>query len=89
MNKNLTRYQQAQFVLKLKNIRNAHEYYLSNPGCTMKQAMTFTPLPYNIIKEYSAIRTECLTAINSVIDVRCGCMRQPSGNYTKDILPVV
>ena len=70
MNKNLTRYQQAQLVLKLKNLQKAHEYYKYNPGCTMKQAITFTPLPYNIIKEYSAIRTECLDVINATIDMR-------------------
>ncbi len=70
MNKNLTPYQQAQEVLNINNMRKAHEYYQSNPGCTMRQAVTFTSLPYHIIKKYSAIRTECLTAINSVIDMR-------------------
>jgi hypothetical protein len=73
----------------LIQLRKIHEFYQANPRCTIKKCQIFTPYSNTAIEKYSAIRTECLSTISSVIDVRYGCMWQDSDNHTEDTLPVV
>jgi len=57
----------AQTIQKLLKI---HEYYLSHPGCTMKQAALFTDESISMVGKYYAIWKECNSVIDAVIDNR-------------------
>jgi hypothetical protein len=82
-------YNKNKKLSTLIQLRKIHEFYQANPRCTIKQCQTFTPYSNTAIEKYSAIRTECLFAICSVIDLRYGCVWCDSDNHTKDILSVV
>lgn len=73
-------------IPNLLRLSRIHDYFQANVGCTQKQVIIFLDETKAMVEKYSAIRTECLSVISSVIDVRYGCMRQDSDNHTKYIV---
>ena len=67
----MTLQQRLKAAQNINQTRQVHEYYMATPGCTIRRAAAFLPnIPTTIILQYSKLRTECLTAIDSVIDMR-------------------
>jgi hypothetical protein len=49
---------------RINRLRIIHEYYQSNPGCTIHNAITFIPETKAMVSQYSKIRNECLRAMS-------------------------
>lgn len=62
--------QRLKAAQNIKRMRQVHEYYMDNPDATINKASAFIPESRAMCYKYSKIRTECLTAINAVIDMR-------------------
>lgn len=62
-------------IPNLLRLSRIHDYFQANVGCTQKQAIIFMDETKAMVEKYSAIRTECLDVINSMIDLRYGRVR--------------
>ena len=82
--------QRLKAAQTIKRLNQIHEYYQDHPGCTINQAVTFIPETRVMVYKYSSIRSECQAVIESVLDVRYGCVwpvdkSQCFGNFNKEL----
>ena len=54
----MTPYQKITAKQKETRLNNINRYYNENPGCTMKNAITFVPESAALVSQYSKLRTE-------------------------------
>ena len=54
----------------IRRLNHIHEYYMANHVTTINKAVAYVPESRAMCYRYSAIRTECLSAIDAVIDLR-------------------
>ena len=54
----LTPYQKITARQKENRLNKINRYYQANPGCTMKNAITFVPESAALVSQYSKLRTE-------------------------------
>lgn len=54
----MTPYQKITANQKEKRLNKINRYYQANPGCTMKNAITFIPESAALVSQYSRLRTE-------------------------------
>ena len=59
--KHLTQYQRITAKQKAIRLNNINEYYQTNPGCSINQAVKYTPPngeSASLVQQYSKLRTE-------------------------------
>ena len=54
----MTPYQKITAKQKEVRLIDINRYYQTNPGCTMKNAITFIPESAALVSQYSKLRTE-------------------------------
>ncbi|MCK5013639.1 MAG: hypothetical protein KAS66_07455 [Candidatus Omnitrophica bacterium] len=54
----MTSYQKITARQKEVRLIDINKYYQANPGCTMKNAITFVPESAALVSQYSKLRTE-------------------------------
>ena len=54
----MTSYQKITAKQKEIRLNKINKYYQANPGCTMKNAITFIPESAALVSQYSKLRTE-------------------------------
>ena len=54
----MTPYQKITAKQKEVRLIDINRYYQANPGCTMKNAITFIPESAALVSQYSKLRTE-------------------------------
>jgi len=47
----------------MRRLLDIHGYYQDHPGCTINNAITFTPATKSSVGEYSKLRSECVAVM--------------------------